>query len=267
MINSFFEFAKLIFTQKGLIVILAKRELAAKYVGSFLGFLWAFIQPLVMIVVFWFVFSVGFKVKPTNNVPFVVWLSAGMAAWFAFADIINGSTGSVILNSHLIKKTLLPSEILPVVTMVSSLLTHVFFLVVLVLLILFQKLTLSLYSLQFLYYLFCLIVLAMGVSFAASALNVFIRDIGQVVSVILQIGFWATPVFWDIGIFPQNIQNVLKLNPMFYIVQGYRESFIYKVPFWEHPTLTAYFWGVTVIIFISGALIFKKLKPQFADVL
>jgi ABC-type polysaccharide/polyol phosphate export permease len=99
---------------------MAKREVATQYVGSLLGFIWTFIHPMVMIFVFWVVFSVGFKVKPTNDVPFVVWLTAGMAAWFIFADIVNGSAGVIVSNTQLIKRTLFHSQILPVVKTVES---------------------------------------------------------------------------------------------------------------------------------------------------
>jgi len=246
---------------------MAKREVAAQYVGSLLGFIWAFIHPMVMIFVFWVVFSVGFKVKPTNDVPFVVWLTAGMAAWFVFADIVNGSVGVIVSNAHLIKKTFFHSQILPIIKVVSCLITHSVFILVLIGLIIFQKMAFSLYFLQSLYYLFCLCTLALGLGWAMSALNVFIRDFGQIVSVILQVGFWATPIFWDISIMPTKIQLIIKLNPMFYIIQGYRESFIYFSPFWRHPYQTLYFWLATMIIFVSSALLFKKLKPHFADVL
>lgn len=267
MIKSFFYFIRLIFLQKDLIISMAKREVATQYVGSLLGFTWTFIQPLVMIFVFWVVFSVGFRVQPTNNVPFVVWLTAGMAAWFVFAEIVNGSAGAVVSNAHLIKKTLFQSQILPVIKIASCLVTHSVFLLVLIGLIVFQKMPFSFYYLQFIYYLLCICVFALGFGWAVSALNVFVRDVGQIVAVIIQVGFWATPIFWDISIMPPKIQTVFKLNPMFYIVQGYRESFIYFSPFWKHPYQTLYFWIVAVIVLVIGALIFKKLKPQFADVL
>ena len=246
---------------------MAKREVATHYVGSILGFVWTFIHPMVMIFVFWVVFSVGFRVQPMNDVPFVVWLTAGMAAWFLFSDIINGTASCVVANAHLIKKTLFHSHILPVVKIVSCLITHGVFLSVLIGLIVFQKMPFSFYYLQFFYYLVCMLVLALGFGWAVSALNVFIRDVGQIVGVIIQIGFWATPIFWDINIMPHKIQMVFKLNPMFYIIQGYRESFIYFRPFWEHPHQTVYFWVVSSFMLLIGALIFQKLKPQFADAL
>jgi ABC-type polysaccharide/polyol phosphate export permease len=267
MIKSFYNFIRLIFLQKHLIVSMAKREVAAKYVGSFLGFIWTFIHPMVLIFVFWVVFSIGFRVQPKNDIPFIVWLTAGMAAWFVFADIVNGSANVVIVNANLITKTLFHSQILPLVTIVSCLITHSVFLLLLFGLIAIQKLPFSLYFLQFIYYLGCMSVFALGLGWIVSALNVFIRDVAQIVGVIIQVGLWATPILWDISMMPPKIQMIFKLNPMFYIVQGYRESFIYFTPFWEHPYQTAYFWTTAFIVFVMGALIFKKLKPQFADVL
>jgi lipopolysaccharide transport system permease protein/teichoic acid transport system permease protein len=267
MAKSFFYFIRLIYLQKNLIFLMAKREVRTQYVGSILGFIWTFINPIIMISVFWVVFSLGFRVQPKNDVPFVVWLTAGMSAWFVFSDIVHGSAGAIVSNAHLIKKTLFYSQILPVIKVVSCLITHLVFLLVLIGLIVFQKLPFSLYFFQFFYYVFCMSYLALGFGWIVSALNPFIRDIGQIVGVVLQIGFWATPIFWDISIMPIKLQTLIKLNPMFYVVQGYRDSFIYFQPFYRHPYQTVYFWIVSTAIFIFGALIFKKLKPQFAEVL
>jgi len=267
LVKRLFYFIRLIILQRDLIFSMAKREVATHYVGSLLGFIWTFVHPMVMIFVFWVVFSIGFRVQPINNVPFVVWLTAGMAAWFVFADIVGGSAHVIVGNAHLIKRTLFHTQILPVVKIASALIMHFVFLAVLLALILFQKMSFSLYYFQFLYYLFCLIMLGLGIGWGVSALNVFIRDVGQIVGVILQIGFWATPIFWDIRIMPENIQFFIKLNPMFYIVQGYRESFIYFMPFWHHPLQTLYFWIFTGIVFSGGAFIFQRLKGQFADAL
>ena len=267
MINDFFKFIRLIIAQKHLIFAMAKREVAHRHVGSLLGFVWTFINPFVLVCVLWMVFNIGFRVQPMEGVSFVVWLAAGLSGWFFFADFINGAAGIVVSNTHLIKKTLFHSQILPVVKLVSCYITHSMFILVLIVLILFQKMPISLWYLQGFYYLFAMSVFALGVGWALSALNVFFRDVAQVAGVIVQIGFWATPVFWDIQIMPPKLQPWLKLNPMFYIIQGYRESFIYFVPFWKHPYLTAYFWILAVLTFAAGALIFKKLKPQFPDVL
>lgn len=261
------EFIKTVVSHRQLIVTMARRELKARYVGSLLGLAWNLIHPIVMISVFWFVFDIGFRSKPLNDVPFVVWLAAGMAPWFIFSEIVTNSSAAVLSNSNLIKKTLFHSQILPVVKVVTSFITHGVFLLVLFALLLVEGMAFNLFFFQFLYYLFGLVVFGMGIGWAVSALNVFVRDIAQVVAVVIQVGFWATPIFWNINIMPPKVQLVLKLNPVFYLVQGYRESFITFIPFWHHPVLTVYFWLVALFTFVIGALIFRRLQPQFADVL
>lgn len=267
MMQHFRSFPLLLWRQRRLILSMAAREVKLQYVGSSLGFLWTIIQPVVMITVFWFVFSIGFKAKPMGDVPFVVWLTAGLAPWYFFSDIVNGSTTMVVAHAHLIKRTIFFPQILPLIKIVAALVTHGVFLAVLLVLILVQQLPLFFSFFQVLYYGSCLIALALGVAWATSALNVFLRDVAHLVAVLLQVGFWITPIFWDIGMMPARIQWYLKLNPVYYIVQGYRDTFITGVWFWNHPFYTLYFWCVTLACLFCGAVIFKRLKPQFSDVL
>ena len=265
--GGFIRFTHLLIRQRALIWSMAKREISNQYVGSFLGLAWAFIQPAVMLTVFWFIFSIGFRVTPKNDVPFVVWLAAGMAPWFYFTSIITSSTGAVVQHAHLIKKTVFPSQILPVVKIFSNLVGHAAFVSVLFLLILANSLEVNIFYFQMLYFFICLCTLALGIGYLVSALHVFARDVGHIVGVLVQVGFWGTPIFWDINIMPERLQPLIKLNPAYYIVQGYRDSFIYFVPFWERIELGIYFWIVSGFLLILGAYVFRKLKPQFADVL
>lgn len=267
LLSGFGNFLLTLLQRRFLIVEMAKRDIATQHVGSLLGFFWTFINPLVMIFILWLVFSVGFRAAPKGNVPFVIWLTAGMAMWNTFSEIINGSTGVIIQNSHLVKKVVFPLSILPVVKLVASFVTHAIFLFMLLVMIILYGMPFSLYWLQALYYFAAMSVLALGLSWISSSVNIFARDTSQIVNVILQIGFWATPIFWDPGIMPPKVQFLLKLNPMFYIVQGYRESFIYFVPFWRHWQMTLYYWGVTGVVFVLGATVFLRLRPHFADVL
>lgn len=268
MFKSFYYFIRLIVIQRRLIFSLARRDVAAQYAGSLLGFAWKFINPIMTVVIFWAVFSVGFKVQPQNSVPFVAWFTAGVAAWFVFAEIINESVSLVVSNANVIKKSVFPSQILPVSKIIACLIAHGVFLVVLLGLIVILDLPFSFYYFQFIYYLVCLVVLALGISWAVSALNVFVRDVGQIVTILLQMGFWMTPIFWDYRIMPEKVQFFLQFNPMYYIVQGYRDSFLFFSPVWHQPLyLTISFWAVTVVTFVGGALIFKKLKPHFSDAL
>jgi lipopolysaccharide transport system permease protein/teichoic acid transport system permease protein len=267
LFRGFIEFITLLYQRRSLIFEMAKRDIATNHMGSMLGFFWTFINPLIMIFILWFVFSYGFKAAPKGNVPFVIWLTAGMAIWNTFNEIVSGATVVVISNPHLVKKVVFPLSILPVVKLVASLITHVIFIVLLVALILLNGIPVSFFWLQALYYFFAMGVLSLGIGWITSSVNVFARDTAQVVNVILQFGFWATPIFWDLNMLPLGAQSVLKLNPMFYIVQGYRDSFIYGIPFWKHMEMTLYYWGVTGFVFVLGAIIFLRLRPHFADVL
>ncbi len=160
------QFIRLLLTKRRLIISMAVREVRAQYVGSSLGLLWTLVHPIVMITVFWFVFSVGFKARPMNDVPFVVWLTAGLAPWYIFSEIISGSTSIIVAHAHLVKKTIFFPQILPIVKILSSLVTHSVFLVVLLALLASQKMDFSLYYFQALYYLFCLLVLSLGISWS-----------------------------------------------------------------------------------------------------
>ena len=125
----------------------------------------------------------------------------------------------------------------------------------------------SLYWLQILYYLFATILLVLGISWMTSSIIVFFKDLGQIVGMIIQFGFWLTPIFWSVKILPEKYHSIIQYNPVYYIVEGYRDSLIYNVWFWEKPTMTIIFWMITIIFFFGGAVVFRKLRAHFADVL
>jgi lipopolysaccharide transport system permease protein len=267
LIIEFIAFLKLLRDQRFLIWSMAKREIETQHIGSLFGIIWTIIHPLMMILIFWFVFDVGFKVKPDKDIPFILWLVTGMSAWLIFADIITNGSNVVIVNNSLIKRTMFQSHILPVVKIIASLVNHCVFLIIILLLLFIYNVNSGFYLIQVPYYLFCTLVLALGWSWILSALSVFLRDIVQVAHVVIQAGFWATPIMWNINMIPQEYHIYLKLNPMFYVVQGYRESILYSTPFWHHPYQTVYFWILALTTLTLGALVFRHFKTQFADVL
>ncbi|MBQ6005313.1 MAG: ABC transporter permease [Selenomonadaceae bacterium] len=246
---------------------MTKRDFRQRYLGSYLGILWAFIQPTITVFIFWFVFQVGFKAVPVNNFPFILWLICGMFPWFFLSESIQSATYSVTESAFLVKKIVFRVELLPIVKIMSAFVVHIFFIAVLFIMFAIYGYPPTIYNLQIIYYLFAMICLALGLSWLTSSLTVFLRDIGQFVSMILQFGFWGTPIFWNLQMIPQQFHFILKLNPAYYLVEGYRQSFIYHEWFWQHWHLTAYFWILTAAIMLLGAWCFKKLRPHFADVL
>jgi ABC-type polysaccharide/polyol phosphate export permease len=239
-----------------------------RYRGSYLGMFWAFVNPFVTIVIFWFLFSVAFKAQPAkNNLPFIVWFLAGVAPWNFFADALMYTASAITSNSFLVKKLSIRLSLLPIVKILSSLIFHFLFFCVAIVLMIANGLAPSIYWLQIIYYMTELFVLLLGLGLISSALAVFTRDVENVIGVTLQFGFWLTPIFWSLQVVPQRYQWLLELNPMFYIVRGYRDSLINKVWFWEYGTGNIYYWVLYVFIFLIGALIFRRLRSHFADVL
>ena len=252
-----------------LIMNLAKNDFKTKYAGSYLGIVWAFVQPIVTILVYWFVFSVGLKAGNVSDYPFVLYLVSGIVPWFFFQDALNGGTNALMEYNYLVKKVVFKISVLPIVKMISALFVHAFFVVFSLVLCSLYGYTPSLETLQILYYSFCTFMLTLGLVYATSAIVVFFRDLTQIISIFLQVGVWLTPIMWDVNMlsnYPWLIK-LFKLNPMYYIVTGYRDSMLGHVWFWNHWGWTVYFWIVTVVLFALGSWIFKRLKPHFADVL
>ena len=257
-----------IIERRNLIYELTRRDFKTKYLGSSLGIIWAFVHPTIYIVILWFVFQVGYKSKPVENFPFILWMLTGVIPWFFFSECLGNATNAVIENSFLVKKVVFNIGLLPIVKILSSLVIHLFFIVVIFLMFLAYGYPPNLYNLQVFYYLFATIILLLGLSWLSSSLIIFLRDVGQIVNMLLQFLFWMTPIFWPVGILSPKLQVMIKLNPVYYLIEGYRSAFVYKVWFWEKNYLwTLYFWAVTLIILVVGAFVFRKLRPHFADVL
>lgn len=258
---------KEIYNNRILMWNLSKNDFKTKYAGSYLGIFWAFVQPIVTVLIYWFVFEVGFKSIPIDNFPFVLWLVVGIVPWFFFNEAIINATNSLVEYSYLVKKVVFKISILPIVKIISALFVHLFFVGFTIILFMLYGYMPHIYMIQIIYYSLCAFILALGIGYATCAIVIFFKDLGQIVGIGLQIGMWMTPIMWSYTMIPDKYQWILKMNPMYYIVEGYRDTFINKVWFWSRYNQTIYFWIVTISLFGIGTVIFKKLKGHFADVL
>jgi ABC-type polysaccharide/polyol phosphate export permease len=260
-------FLKDIMISRRLIVELTEKDFKTRYLGSYLGILWAFIQPLITVIIFWFVFEVGFKSMPVEKFPFILWLISGLFPWFFLSDSIANATSSIMESSYLVKKVVFRVSILPVIKILSALVIHIFFIGIMFFMFYLYGYKPSVYSWQIVYYLFAGICLVLGLSWITSSLIIFFRDVGQIVGMVLQFGFWATPIFWNLKMVPEKYWWILRLNPAYYVVEGYRSSMIYQTWFWQDLSLTLYFWSIVVLVLALGAFTFRRLRPHFADVM
>jgi ABC-type polysaccharide/polyol phosphate export permease len=260
-------FLRDVYKHRKLIIQLSKKDIKDKYLGSYLGVLWAFIQPTITILIFWFIFQVGFKSIPIDNFPFILWLVSGMIPWFFFSEALMSGTNSILEYRYLVKNVVFRVSLLPLIKILSSLLVHLFFIIFLIAMFLYYGYTPSVYNVQIFYYLGATIILVLGMTWLTSALVLFLKDIGQLLALLLQLGFWITPIFWSLKMVPSKYAVFIKLNPLYYLVEGYRNSLIFRSWFWEYPNQTIYFWIITLVILFIGGIVFKRLRPHFSDVI
>jgi lipopolysaccharide transport system permease protein/teichoic acid transport system permease protein len=110
-------------------------------------------------------------------------------------------------------------------------------------------------------------VLLLGLSWIAASFSLFMKDVSNVIGVLLQIGFWISPIFWSLDTYPKEYRFLLAMNPISYLLEGYRKSFLYGQPFWNDPMGTLYFWSVAIFALAIGAITYRRLRPHFGDVI
>lgn len=259
--------SKEIVENRTMILRLGKNDFKTRFAGSYLGIIWAFIQPVVTVLVYWFVFQVGFRSSPVDNFPFVLWLTTGMVPWFFFSEAWNAGTSSLTEYSYLVKKVVFNISTIPIVKIVSALFVHIFFVAFMLFLYICYGYTPDLYWVQIIYYSFCLLALVVALAYLCSAVMVFFRDLSQIISVVLQVGIWLSCIMWSVDLLPERVRWLMYFNPIYYIVSGYRSALITKEWFWEMPYQTLGFWAFVMILMSVGVNVFNKLRVHFADVL
>ena len=260
-----------ILKSRAIIWDLAKADFKKRFVGSYFGIAWMFVQPVVTVLIYFLIFQMGFRSEPpVPGVPYVVWLVPGIVPWFFFAEALNVGTSVLSEYNYLVKKVVFNVSILPVIKVISCLIVHGIFVVIMITMTLaFGRLPMASW-IGIIYYSFCLSIFALAIIYMTCAINVFFKDMAQIVGIALQFGMWMTPIMWDptmFEFFPPKVEKLMKLNPVYYIVVGYRDSILRGNFFFQRPGLTVYFWVVTIILLFIGLRMFNKLRPHFSDVL
>ena len=237
-----------------------QKEIRGKYKGSFLGVLWSFLNPLLMVLVYALVFP---YIMRTNVDNYLIYLITGVIPWNFFTTCITTGCNCVWINGGIIKKVYFPREILPISVVAAGLINFLISCVIILLFVLFGGIG---FSVQLLWLPLIAIIqsaLSLGLLFILSAINVYVRDIEYLVGFLLNLLFYATPILYTADMFPESIRWVLYLNPMTTIIESYRNIFYYQ----QSPALTSLMivFAVSFIILIIGYLIFKKLERGFAE--
>ncbi len=268
-----------LWNSRKLIARLSVNDFKKRYAGSAMGAVWAMVQPVVTVALYSIVFGVVFQQRAQNvagglKVDYVLYLTAGLVPWFFFSEALTNGTTALLEYNYLVKKVLFKISILPLIKIIAAMFIHLFFLGILLVLALLKGYEPSIYWIQLIYYIGCEFILVLSISYATCSLVVFFKDLLQIISIGLQIFQWYTPILWNFddivnmaGKYGGALKVLIKLNPMAYIVEGYRSSIYGETWFYEHFYSSTYFWLCVVVLFCVGSVLFKRLKPHFADVL
>lgn len=256
-----------VFNNRTLFQMLVYRDFKSRYLDSFIGLPWAFVQPAMYVLVIWFAFTFGLRAGNTDSgLPFGAWLIVGMIPWLFISQTMIVSCMAIIEYSYLIKKTSFPVSLIPIIKIFSGMIVHFIIVACVAALLLFSyHIMPTIYWIQIFYYLFAIVVLLTGIGLFVASVNVFIKDMAHIVNILVTILFWATPIIWPYSMMHGNLKYLALLNPIFYITEGYRYTFLEQRWFFEFPEMNIYFWSVTLFTLFIGIFTFNKLRPDFGD--
>jgi len=257
---------KTLFSYRELLFTLTKKELKVKYRGSALGFFWSLLNPILTMLVYSFVFSIVLRAGIKE---FAIFLICALLPFNFLSNSVNYGASSIIGNSNLVNKIYFPREIIPLSIVFANLVNFFFELAALfiVLGIMGYKFYMFLYLLPVV--IFIQFFLVVGMSLLVSALNVFFRDLQHLITIIMMVWFFGTPIIYPLSMVPERFQFIIKINPMTIYAAYYRNIFYYvKYPEgagFPNTLETLGALGITLLIFFIGYYVFKRLEPRFAE--
>ncbi len=237
-----------------------KKEIRGKYKGSWLGIIWTFLNPLLMLAVYAFVFPYILRVDVEN---YTIFMIVALIPWNFFTNAVISGTSCININGMILKKVYFPREIIPLSVTISQLINFLITCLIMFIFILFSGVGFSIHFLLFPVLVLIQFLLTLGINFFLSSVTVFIHDIAHFVQIAMTLGFYATPVVYLSTMLPAKFQWAMKVNPMAVLVEAYR-AVLYNHTMPDIVLLTI--WGVlSVVILIAGYLIFKKLEKSFVE--
>ncbi|WP_330949199.1 ABC transporter permease [Virgibacillus sp. MG-45] len=248
-------------------------ELKSQNKNNYLGILWEIINPTIQILIYWFVFGTLREKGPVEmngeSVPFFAWLLVAFILWiFFYQSTIQGSK-SIYSRLRMLSKMNFPMSVIPNYVIFSKLYIHIAMLIITIVFLQFYGFTFNIYYLQIIYYLFATFCLVFAISLITSTLSTIIRDVHMFLNSTLRMGLYLSGVLWPITILEdQTIIAILKLNPLYYLIEGYRHALLgsdwYFIDHWQY---TLYFWGLVLVLFLFGSILHVKFRRHFIDYL
>lgn len=250
------------------IFCIAKYELLADMRDSKFGLFWNFASPAIQVITYWLVFGIGLNRKGYDGVPYLPWVVVGFAAWWYVSPCITQGCSAVFSKKNVITKMKFPISILPATVCAKEFFNHIC-----MMLITFVVVTLfgyypNIHWFGILYYAFCAFMFLEALSLVTSVLTMMWRDVKKLVTSLMRMLLYLSPVLWPATFsdYPL-IEFIMKLNPVYYIVTGYRDCILFEKSIFAHPVMTVYFWIVVIILFIIGSSLMYHFKRKMVDMI
>jgi teichoic acid transport system permease protein len=251
-----------------LILRLSFFELKSENNNNYLGILWEVINPMIQIGIYWFVFGAMRGGRTVNGIPFVEWLLAGIVVWFFVYQGTLQSSKSIYTRIRLIAKMSFPMSTIPSFVIMSKFYQHLILVGIIIVIFQFMGQFVSIHYVMLPYFMFATIALIFSFTLITSTLSTIIRDVQMVVQSLLRVLIYLTPILWTMNNLKPWIHDILLLNPLYYIVEGYRASLLgtswYPITHWHY---TLYFWAVIFVFMLIGSLVHIKFRDRFVDFL
>lgn len=249
------------------IMSIARYEIISENRDSNLGMLWSILNPLIYILTYWFVFGMGIRNnKPVDGIPYLHWMLAGLIVWFYMSSCIRKGTNAIQSKLNILEKIKFPVSILPATIVMSKMIEHIIMIILLYIFFITQGFKPDIRNLQIIYYLFCSVVFCISFGMVFSVLSILVKDIKKIIPSALRILMYITPILWTTENLTNGFQFIMKCNPIYYIVDGYRRSLFSVYGYTIDILSTIIFWLITIGLFIVGCILMYKYRYKFIDI-
>lgn len=241
--------------------------------NNYLGMGWELLNPLIQIGVYWLIFGTGMRDGAGvdvggRTVPFIFWLISGMAVWFFINGNIMAGTKSVYNRLGMLSKMSFPLSTIPMYVILTNFYSHLMLVGAVAVIFFFaESVSISIHIIQLVYYMVATIIFLFSLSLITSTLATLVRDVTMIVQAIMRLMFFITPLIWVPENLPPLFQQLMRFNPLAYLVNGYRDSFLGTGWFWDNLTQTAYFWSVVLLLLTFGSALHVRFRKYFIDYL
>lgn len=248
-------------------VSIARYELLADMRDSKLGIFWNFANPAINVFTYWFLFGYVLHRKSVDEIPYIVWMLGGMVVWFFISSCITEGCNAIYSKVDVITKMKFPISILPLTVVLKRLFNHFCVMSIVVIIFIAKGYYPTVHWFGLIYYLLCGILFSFAFSLTSSIFNMLARDTKKLITSCMRLLLYFTPILWDVQMLPKWMQSIVSCNPIYYVVQGYRDCFFYHKGFGAYTWSMGWFWGITIFLFMVGSYMMCKFKTKFIDMI